>query len=217
MAYIYVITNLINGKQYVGKTTDTIEKRWSIHLKDATRREKEQRPLYKAIKKYGIENFTIKELEKCDIQFLSERERYWIKKLDTYNNGYNATLGGDGSLLYDYQEIANKYKELQNQRKTAEYFNCDILIVRKACIEYNVSILTSTEVNKKRLYNPIEMLDKNNNILRIFNNQSEAAKFLQQNDYSKIKDYTKLSWKIGEVCKGIKKTCCGFKWKYHNI
>ena len=59
------------------------------------------------------------------------------------------------------------------------------------------------------------MLDKNDTLLKIFDNQSEAARFLQENRYSNVTDYTKLSYSIGQVCKGIRKTCCGFKWKYH--
>mgnify|MGYP001102130193 CR=1 FL=1 len=57
--------------------------------------------------KYGIENFIIEELEQVkDENLLSEREIYWIKELETFgNNGYNATSGGDGKILYDYKEI----------------------------------------------------------------------------------------------------------------
>ena len=215
MSFIYVITNKINNKQYVGKTTDTIEHRWKRHLIDSRKRTCEKRPLYNAINKYGFENFTINVLEECSIDDLSDKEQYWINKLNTYRNGYNATLGGDGTILYNYKEIAEKYKELQNQRLTADYFNCDILVVRKACQEYGIPILSCSEVNKKRLYNPIEMLDKNDTLLKIFDNQSEAARFLQENHYSNVTDYTKLSYSIGQVCKGIRKTCCGFKWKYH--
>lgn len=57
--------------------------------------------------KYGIENFIIEELEQVkDENLLSEREIYWIKELGTYgSNGYNASKGGDGTILYDYKEI----------------------------------------------------------------------------------------------------------------
>lgn len=57
--------------------------------------------------KYGIENFIIEELEQVkDENLLSEREIYWVKELGTYgSNGYNASKGGDGTILYDYKEI----------------------------------------------------------------------------------------------------------------
>ena len=57
--YIYKITNLINQKAYIGKTTSTIEKRWKEHCQDYKRRQYEKRPLYDAMNKYGIENFSI--------------------------------------------------------------------------------------------------------------------------------------------------------------
>ena len=49
------------------------------------------------MRKYGIEHFTIEAIEECPINILSEREKYWISEFDSYHNGYNATLGGDGS------------------------------------------------------------------------------------------------------------------------
>ena len=58
---------------------------------------KEKRPLYWAIAKYGKDNFTIEQIEEVENDFLGEREMYWIHYYDSYNNGYNATLGGDGT------------------------------------------------------------------------------------------------------------------------
>lgn len=55
--FIYQITNKINGKRYVGKTTkSSILDRWESHLKDC---KKGHTKLYNAIKKYGKENFNI--------------------------------------------------------------------------------------------------------------------------------------------------------------
>ena len=57
--------------------------------------------------KYGIENFIIECLEEVeDFKLLSEKEIYWIKELNAFgSNGYNASKGGDGTILYDYNEI----------------------------------------------------------------------------------------------------------------
>ena len=76
MGYIYVITNKINGKQYVGKTINTIEERFKQHLRDSNKVTLEQRPLYKAIKKYGKENFSVSLLEECSFKELSVKEIY---------------------------------------------------------------------------------------------------------------------------------------------
>ena len=58
MAFIYKITNNINNKIYVGKTEYSIEKRFKEHCNDAFKERCEKRPLYSAIRKYGVENFT---------------------------------------------------------------------------------------------------------------------------------------------------------------
>ena len=97
MPYIYKITNDINKKIYIGKTVETIEKRWKEHIKDSKKKTSENRPLYRAINKYGIEHFSIEEIEEVQDQFLlSDRERFWIEYFGSFKNGYNATIGGDG-------------------------------------------------------------------------------------------------------------------------
>ena len=65
MSYIYVITNNINNKQYVGKTNLSIQKRFQEHINDSKQQIKEHRPLYNAFNKYGINNFSIRILEEC--------------------------------------------------------------------------------------------------------------------------------------------------------
>ena len=82
MGYIYKITNQINNKMYIGKTTKSIEERWKAHQKKAL--EHSNRYLYDAMNHYGIENFTIEQVEKCDNSILNEREIYWIKYYNTY-------------------------------------------------------------------------------------------------------------------------------------
>lgn len=61
--FIYLITNKVNGKYYVGRTTRTIEARWKEHIKCMN--SGDNRHLYLAMRKYGLENFIIEELYKC--------------------------------------------------------------------------------------------------------------------------------------------------------
>ena len=83
MGYIYKITNKVNGKIYIGKTIKTIEERFKRHIYDSRRNNSY---FYNAIKKYGIENFIIEEIENVDNSKLNEREKYWIS---FYNSNFS--------------------------------------------------------------------------------------------------------------------------------
>ena len=149
MGFIYLITNKINNKKYVGKTTTTIEKRWLEHIADSKKEKCEIRPLYRALRKYGIDNFFIKEIEKCDIKNLSKREQYWIQYYNTYENGYNATLGGDGKILLDYNEIVRVYLTTHNAKEVSRILKCSADSVCKALKLNNIPILDHGEVTKR--------------------------------------------------------------------
>lgn len=87
---IYIIINKINQHSYVGLSKD-IKTRWQHHINESKNpNSKEyQKTLYRAFRKYGIENFDFQILELCPEEKLAEREIYWINKLDTVKNGYN--------------------------------------------------------------------------------------------------------------------------------
>lgn len=96
---VYLITNLINSKQYVGQTTQSLEKRWRRHCWKST--SKNSMPICQAISKYGKENFTIQILIYCSSQRrLNEQELFYTNELKTWSpNGYNLRAGdGRGSM-----------------------------------------------------------------------------------------------------------------------
>lgn len=90
---IYKITNKINKKLYVGLTTIELSERFKIH----TGKNSQCTALKEAIKYFGVENFTIEEIEKCSsLEELKMREEFWIKELSTLApDGYNLTTGGE--------------------------------------------------------------------------------------------------------------------------
>lgn len=106
---IYKITNLINNKVYIGKSIN-IKERWHYH-QSPCHWENSSKILYKAFKKYGIENFTFEVIEYIDKQLLNERETFWISYYNSYKNGYNQTKGGDGDIsdnrLINEEDIIN--------------------------------------------------------------------------------------------------------------
>lgn len=99
---IYKITNLVNGKIYVGKTIHDLKVRIGQHKNDSksTTRSYSSK-LYNAIKKYGWDSFKWEIVEKCKNESeLNEREIFWIKNLGTINGGYNINEGGNGGDNY---------------------------------------------------------------------------------------------------------------------
>lgn len=91
---IYKITNLVNGKMYIGQTIRPLEKRWKAHYRERH----SDRPISRALCKYGRENFKIEEITRASSRDeLDELEKFWIIELDTMNplNGYNARGGGN--------------------------------------------------------------------------------------------------------------------------
>lgn len=99
MGVIYKITNLVNNKVYIGLTTETIERRWKNHIRCVGR---VKRYLYYAMEKYGIENFSIEEIDKSDnFTILGELERKYIKEYNSTDKkyGYNITYGGESNQL----------------------------------------------------------------------------------------------------------------------
>lgn len=214
MAYIYKITNLQNQKIYIGKTIRSVQERWREHKRDYLDRNYEQRPLYKAMKKYGIDNFKIEEIEQCSAEQSSEREKYWIEKLGSFKNGYNATLGGDGKSYIDYDLVVKTYQQLHNQTKVADILNISQDSVSIILRERGIKLLSSYEVNQKELGKMVAMLDiKTEQVLKTFASQSEAARWLMKEKKTVTTDTTKISSKIGLVVRNKRKTAFGYIWK----
>ena len=209
IGYIYCITNIQNGHQYVGKTLDSIEHRLKQHIKDSTKDRCKDRPLYRAINLYGIDSFTIKTLEEVDHHDLAEREQYWIQKLNTYKDGYNATLGGEGRILYNYEDILDKFLSGMLIKEIAEYFDCDPHTVTKV-IQNNA---LDGRVNRtKRSSMKVYQFDKNNNFIREFESRNEAARTLIAEGITDAKPLS-VATNIGRVISGARASCYNFIWR----
>jgi group I intron endonuclease len=96
---IYKITNKENGLIYIGCTISSLDKRFKEHLSRCFTSNYKSK-LYNSMKKYGQENFTIELIEECDFNLIYETEKKYIDQYNSYNNGLNATIGGEGCLGY---------------------------------------------------------------------------------------------------------------------
>ena len=99
VGYIYLVTNKINGKQYVGKTIKTVKHRWNHHLADAKRAS--EYAIHRAIRKYGRDAFEVKTIATVKAEaedLLDDVEKFCIQFYSTLSNGYNMTEGGEGGV-----------------------------------------------------------------------------------------------------------------------
>lgn len=112
---IYKITNTINGKSYIGQSTD-IHRRWRSEIADSNNVNSHSYdyPLMRAIRKYGINNFDFEIIEECKIEELNQKETYWIDYFDTFFHGYNQTLGGDTTSRQPKENVIGVISDLTN-------------------------------------------------------------------------------------------------------
>ncbi len=123
---VYKATSKTSGKSYIGKTIFLLEKRKTVHL---NRHKKGSNcHFHRAIRKYGVNDFEWEIIEDNiqDESSLNEREIYWIRKLDVFNNGYNMTKGGEGASGLVFSEehkrkISNANKGKFSWKKGKNY------------------------------------------------------------------------------------------------
>lgn len=128
IGYIYKITNIVDGKSYIGKSKTTVSGRWNTHLsslKKYIQSDKNSSKLYNAMVKYGVENFTIEQIDECSFDELDERERCWIAKLDSRNPnvGYNICKGGEcgpGGPMFSGHKHSEETKAKMSADRTGE-------------------------------------------------------------------------------------------------
>ena len=145
--FIYKITNKINGKSYIGQTIQNVKERFYQHCATKCSKAVSNMAIHRAIKKYGKSNFTVEVIEEIDSANLNDRERYWIKYYNSYNNGYNSTKGGqDGIKLFknlDTESIVREYKSGKSLREIGRLFNVDKQTIKDLLIRHNVELRTT--------------------------------------------------------------------------
>lgn len=186
MIGIYKITNTLTNKIYIGQSID-IEKRWEAHKLTINNSNIEayERELYKDMRIFGLNNFSFEIIEECSFEELNEKEKYWIQYFNSYEEGYNNTRGGSGTLKYDYDKV----KELWQQGLTTKeismqmninYAQTNIIlgilgISNKEKYNRNSSSNDSHSRYSKKVYQKDLLTHA---IINVFESVSEAAQFL---------------------------------------
>ena len=165
------------------------------------------------MRNFGIEHFHIEPIEEVkDEKQLPAREQYWIEFYDSYQNGYNGSIGGDGSQLYDYDQIWNLWEKGLTIKQISSTIPCNDFVVRTVLDIHQVS----TEDRKERSHYRQEAAHK------------PYRRVVEQIDISTgkvLKSYESVqaaSEEIGCDSSYLSRTCrknkiaFGYRWRYRN-
>lgn len=158
-----------NNKYYVGITSMTVNQRWGengIGYKN--------QPIYNAIKKYGWEHIN----HEIFATHLTEQEaknieKILILKLNSFNQGYNYTYGGDGILKYSLME-QEKILQLWNQgnkiHDISQQLSCHPSTIRRILRKNNIS---NQQLHNRGFFHGNQQLDQK--ILQLWNEQKTSV------------------------------------------
>ena len=178
---VYLVTNRIDGKQYLGQTTKTLENRWYSHIQP--RKNPSCKYLYSAIQKHGADNFDVKTLVVVGTKWeMDLYESGMIKALNTKApNGYNLTDGGDGAQGFVFTEeqkrkislgqigrkMSEKAREKLLERNKGNKFSLGVKMPEK----HRIKLI---KINRSRKHSPEEL--EKMSISHMGKKQSEAHK-----------------------------------------
>jgi group I intron endonuclease len=164
IGYIYCATCLTTGKLYFGQTIRLVEERWERHIQES--RSGSNYKFHRAIRKYGEENFLVEEVLTVSAptkESLKKKLDYieirLIRKFDTFRNGYNMTLGGEGQFGRIFSEESRRKMSESAKKRCTDKFRKEKsmlmnklrenkLFVKKQCAASKIALL-NPEVQKK--------------------------------------------------------------------
>ena len=214
MSYIYKITNNVTGMSYVGNTSYDIHKRWHEHCRDSKKARCAKRPLYQDMQKYGTDKFCIGIIEECEASIAQAREVYWINKLNTFRNGYNCTIGGEGKSHVDYSALIKIYSETKSITQTAKMLEISIDTVSNFLHETNVKPPNKHEISViNDMAKGVEAISLNGNTIERFDSIYSATQWIMDTNPA-LQSRTAVRNNISRVCKNKGQTAYGIMWRF---
>lgn len=201
---VYVIKNKLNGKKYVGQTTRTLKERMDEHFRHSST------PIDKEIKKLGKDNFDYYVIDEAkSIEELYKLEQFYIKELDTMENGYNCCYGG---------KTTKGYKHLESSKKAMSDKKKEINLSGVNNPFYGKKHSKETREKMKEAWKNREMSEEWKQKLKDNHSKRKVLNVTTGETFNSIKEasefYDLKATHISRVCRGKRKTTGGFEWKY---
>ena len=181
MCGIYKIQNLINGKIYIGQSVD-IQYRFNNHKSESFNPKSNayNTAIHRAIRKYGVNNFSFDIIEECDQDRLREREIYWIDYYQSYGDGYNLTSGGEGVPTVDIKQTQQLWDDGLAIKEIAQRLKCQqhtVIRILESYEKYNnqESYRRGRENARKKMNKPIIQYDLLGKFVQKYKSINEAS------------------------------------------
>ena len=217
--YIYKISNDINDKLYIGQTTKTIEERFAAHCRDSQRENAGcyNYHIYRAMRKYGIEHFHIELIEECSEKQLNRKEIYYIKKFNSYHNGYNSTLGGGGTrtIEIDENKVIEQYEKCKSMTQVAKEFHCSRSTLKMILLKNDIHIISNKEKGLT-----IKRYSLDNKLLETYETLGDAALWVLDNFQTSSNNTKNPKANMSSIIKNhilLAQPYMGFIWKTSDL
>ena len=199
MGLIYKIVNDVNDKVYIGKSTRTMESGWKDHIKPSSLIIPNK--FHNAIKAYGVEHFNMELVEdNIPNEILNARERYWIEQYNSYYNGYNATLGGEGDNKFAPEEILKLWNEGHTCSEIGNILGCRYITASYVLRNYGIGTEEKNKrsAQKRAIINgtPIEQYTLDGELVHIYESSKDViAAGFDRNEVNRCCNHTAHSHK----------------------
>lgn len=180
--FIYKATSATTGKVYIGQTTQTLQERINQHNSHAFGHQYNYH-FHNAIRKYGADDFSYEIIEDNikSVETLNERERYWISYYNSYYDGYNSTMGGEGRVCRDDELIVKLFKDGYTTQEICEITGYNRRTVYKG---YRAMALAEennrrkAERTRQRCARAVEQYTIDGELIRVWSSATECGKAL---------------------------------------
>ena len=179
---IYKASSATTGKVYNGQTSQSLQERINQHNSHAYGCQYNYH-FHNAIRKYGAEDFTYEIIEDGikSVETLNEREKYWISYYNSYYDGYNSTMGGDGTVRRDDELIVKLFKDGYTTQEICEITGYNRQTIYRSYVVNGLTEENNTRKNeqvRERCSRAVEQYSLDGEYIKTWRSATECGKEL---------------------------------------